>query len=199
MNTAIETKIGLSMTLPEGKQPGFYSQIVKTLAARVKLFDRDKDMLVVSVEDEREAVLDVMRHFRVETEQLELLLLPASAATSPLFADYGFVTRLDNRYLYRDLVALFTLHPIAADAEPDLALQQLDEYVIAVLPAGEHADSGADASAVARGDTGNGAGVDVDVDAVINAGTVYAIDRQHDELAVRIAAAYRCRVDIVQL
>jgi hypothetical protein len=193
METAIQAKIGLSMTMPEGKQPGFYAQIVKALAARVQLFDRDKDLLVVSAENERDAVLDVMRHYHVETEELALLLLPAGAALSLLFADYGFATRLDNRYLYSDLVTLFTLHSAAPDAEPDLALQQLEEYAIAALPAGDHTATDSGAGVVA----GSSAGVDVAANT--ESGTVYAIDRQHDELAVRIAAAYRCRVVFVEL
>jgi hypothetical protein len=193
METAIQAKIGLSIAMPVGKQPGFYAQIVKALAARVQLFDRDKDLLVVSDDEEREAVLDVMRHYHVETEELALLLLPAGAVLSLLFADYGFATRLDNLYLYSDLVTLFTLHSAAPDAEPDLALQQLDEYVIAAFPAGEHTATGSGAGVVA----GNSA--DVDADANTDAGTVYAIDLQHDELAVRITAAYRCRVVFMEL
>jgi hypothetical protein len=163
----IQTKIGIAMSMPEGKLPGFYAQIVKALANRAKLFDRDKELLVVSAADERDAVLDVMRQYKIDTEELELVLLPAEAAATPLFEDYGFATRSDNRYLYRDRAALFALRADAPDAEPAQALQQIEEYLIASIPSGAAA------------------------------GTVYAVDRQHGELMQRIAKAYRCSVELL--
>jgi hypothetical protein len=161
----IQTKIGIVMSMPEGKLPGFYAQIVKALANRTQLFDRDKELLVVSAAHERDAVLDVMRRYKVDTEEMELVLLPEEAALTPLFEDFGFSTRMGNRYLYRDRVALFTLRPDAPGAEPAQALQQIGEYLIASIPS-EAA-----------------------------AGTIYAVDRQHDELMQRIAKAYHCRVE----
>lgn len=160
----MQTKIGISMSMPEGKLPGYYAQIVKALASKTQLFDRDKDLLVVSTPNERDAVLDIMRQYKVDTEELELLLLPEDAQTSPLFDDYGFTTRFDNRYLYRNLVFLFRLRTDATGAEPDQALRQLDEYVIA--------------SFTSEGEPS----------------PVYAVDKQHDELVPRLAAAYGCTV-----
>ncbi|KIL41730.1 hypothetical protein SD70_04995 [Gordoniibacillus kamchatkensis] len=167
----LESKIGVAMTLPEGKLPGFYAQIVKGLASRVQLFDRDKELLVVSTAEERDAVQDVLRQYKVANEELELVLLPAEAAATPLFDDYGFTTRSENRYLYRDQVLLFTLHSDAPGGERDLALQQIGEFLIASAPAGPG-----------------------EVD---ESSAVLAVDRQHDELMQRIAKAYHCRVEWV--
>ncbi len=63
------------MDLPEGKIPGFYAQIVKALAGKVDLFDRDKEMLIVSNEEQQLAALDVMAHFNIETTMMQLRLL----------------------------------------------------------------------------------------------------------------------------
>lgn len=163
---SMQSKIGISMSMPEGKLPGFYAQIVKALASKTQLFDRDKDMLVVSEPHERDAVLDIMRQYKVDTEELELLLLPEGAEVSPLFEDYGFITRFENRYLYRYLVLLFRLNSDAPAAEPTQALEQLNEYIIASLP-----EEGAS--------------------------PVYAVDKQHDELIPRLAAAYGCTSEVV--
>lgn len=166
----IEKKIGIAMTMPEGKLPGFYAQIVKGLASRTKLFDRDKELLVVDSAADRDAALDVLRQYKVDTEELELALLPAEAVATPLFEDYGFTTRFDNRYLYLDRVALFTLRSDATDAERDQAQRQFDEFLIAVVRSG-----------TAEGPNASD--------------TVFAVDRQHDELMERIAKAYHCRVE----
>ncbi|MFC0216327.1 hypothetical protein ACFFK0_28420 [Paenibacillus chartarius] len=130
----VTNKIGLSMTMPEGKLPGFYAQIVKALAGRTQLFDRDKEMLIVSTEDDRSAVLEVLRQYKVETEPFMLFLLPEDTSVTALFDDYGFMTKLDNRYLYANLVTLFTLRTSTPEAEPVQALEQLGEVLVAAIP-----------------------------------------------------------------
>lgn len=165
MPLPLQTKIGISMTLPDDKLPGFYAQIVKALASKTHLFDRDKEMLVLSTPEERDAALEIMRHYKIAAEELELLLLPDNARTSPLFEDYGFTTRSDNRYLYGSLVFLFRLRSESSGAEPVQALQQLEEYVVASFE-------------------GEG-----------EPNPVYAVDKQHDELIPRLAAAYGCTIE----
>ena len=61
----MESKIGLLMDLPDNKVPGFYAQIVKALAGKVQLFDRDKEMLIVSDEEQKLAALAIMAHYKV--------------------------------------------------------------------------------------------------------------------------------------
>ncbi|WP_409341279.1 hypothetical protein [Paenibacillus sp. MBLB4367] len=125
-------KIGLMMDMPDDKQPGFYAQIVKGLAGKAELFDRDKELLIVNDEAERDAVLEVLNHYKVQAEQMTLFLLPADAELYDTFSDYGFESRSENSYLYGKLVHLFSFDPhFGEGAEPAQALLQFDEHLIA--------------------------------------------------------------------
>ncbi len=124
-------KYAVLMNLPEGKLAGYYAQIVKALANRVQLFDRDKEMLIIDTEADRSAVAEVLQRYNVPYEHMELLLLPEDAHVSPAAADYGVKTRLGRHYLYAHLVAVFRL--AEGDASPDKpqALMQMEEHLIA--------------------------------------------------------------------
>jgi len=158
-------KFGIMMSLPDGKLPGFYAQIVKGLAAKVTLFDRDKEMLIVDTELDRDAVVELLIHYKVEYETMELTLLPEAAQVTGIFEDYGFTSRAGNSYLYNRLTLLFTFDDRiegSGQTERHMAVLQLEEHVIAKF----------------------------DVDGA----TLYAVDRQLDELIEGIAKAYRCNI-----
>lgn len=124
-------KTGIEMQLPDGKRPGYYAQVVKSLAD-VPLFDRDKETLIVSDETGREAVIELMNEFKFEFEELDLLLLPDGASLRPSFSDYGFESRSGNCYLLEHLTALFRFVPSGADtASRQAALLQMEEHLIA--------------------------------------------------------------------
>lgn len=127
----MELKIGLMMDLPEGKIPGFYAQIVKALAGKVELFDRDKEMLIVSDEEQQLAALDVMTHFKIETNLMQLRLLPDDAELTDLFSDYGFTSRAEHNYLYDKLVVQFRFTADSPQAEIDQAALQIEEHLLA--------------------------------------------------------------------
>jgi KaiC/GvpD/RAD55 family RecA-like ATPase len=127
----METKLALLMDLPDGKLPGFYAQIIKALADKVRIFDRDKEMLIVSTEEERESVLEVMKRYKVVTEPMELLLLSEDATLTDAFSDYGFISRADNTYVYAKLICSFHLLSEEPSSEREQALEQLDEHLIA--------------------------------------------------------------------
>lgn len=126
----VEKKYGLMMNLPEGKLPGFYAQVVKNVAAAATVFDRDKELLVVDSEKDRDDVAKVLEKMKIEWEPLPLLLLPDSAETDGLFSDFGFVSKFENKYLYADRVSVFRFSTEQqADAETAPAKLQLEEYV----------------------------------------------------------------------
>jgi KaiC/GvpD/RAD55 family RecA-like ATPase len=127
----MEKKLALLMDLPDGKLPGFYAQIIKALADKVMIFDRDKEMLIVSTEEERESVLEVMKRYKIPTEPMDLLLLPEDATLADAFSDYGFISRADNTYVYTKLICSFHLLSEEPGSEREQALEQLDEHVIA--------------------------------------------------------------------
>lgn len=158
-------KYGVLMSLPDGKLPGFYAQIVKGLAAKANLFDRDKEMLIVDTEHDRDAVVELLIHYKVEYETMELTLLPEAAQMAGTFEDYGFTSRAGNSYLYNRLTLLFTFEDRIEDndqTERHMAVLQMEEHIIA-----KFAEGGA---------------------------TIYAVDRQLDELIGGIAKAYRCNI-----
>lgn len=124
-------KYGVEMQLPEGKRPGYYAQFVKALAAKVRIEDRDKELLIVNSEEDCEALLELMDEYRFEYEQFELWPLPQDAEVTPLFDDYGFVSVSDNAYLYGHLCAVFKLAGAGQDAEQGQALDQMQEHLVA--------------------------------------------------------------------
>jgi hypothetical protein len=124
-------KPALLMELPDGKVPGFYAQIVKALANKVQLFDRDKELLVVNQEEDRQAILEIMAHYKVNTEPMDLLLLPEDAILANSFGDYGFMSRVENRYLYQKQISIFRFAANHSGSERAQALEQLEEHLIA--------------------------------------------------------------------
>jgi hypothetical protein len=125
-------KIALMLDMPEGKLPGFYAQIVKGLAQRVTLFDRDKELLVLNSIEERDAVLELLEHYHIPSEEMNLLLLPSDSDLSPSFSDYGFTSRAERHYLYEHLVSIFIFSDSSNPlAERLNALLQMNEHLIA--------------------------------------------------------------------
>ncbi|WP_028549258.1 hypothetical protein [Paenibacillus sp. UNC451MF] len=124
-------KYGLCMELPDGKVPGFYAQLIKALAAKAPLFDRDKELLIFSEPNEREAAYGIMAQYKIPYEELDILLLPESVQIEPTFDDYGFVSRSEQTYVYKDKVSMYTLIADDVSAEPALALLQMEEHLLA--------------------------------------------------------------------
>lgn len=125
-------KYAVIVELPEGKMPGFYAQFVKALANQVRLFDRDKEMLIVDSQEERKRVVEVMKRFKFAYDFLDLRLLPHEVRRYPAFDDYGFISRAENAYVYEHLTAVYRINE-DRPASPDLwqALLQMEEHWIA--------------------------------------------------------------------
>jgi hypothetical protein len=124
-------KIGLMLDMPEGKLPGFYAQIVKGLAQRVTLFDRDKELLVLNHSQDRDAVLELLQHYHIASEEMQLLLLPAKSELYSTFTDYGFTSRAERNYLYEHLVSVFyIIESTTPLSEPKNAFLQMQEHLI---------------------------------------------------------------------
>jgi hypothetical protein len=125
-------KLAVLMNLPEAKLPGFYAQIVKGLANKVQLFDRDKEMLILNTREECESVYELLHQYRIEFEEMELLLLPASSILYANFTDYGFISRAEYHYFYSHLVSIFRFNSISDPlSEPQQAMLQMEEYLLA--------------------------------------------------------------------
>ncbi|MDQ1912966.1 hypothetical protein RAC89_21460 [Paenibacillus sp. GD4] len=162
----MKLKYALLMDIPEGKRAGYYAQIIKALADRAPVFDRDKEMLIFSSAAEREAAHGIMQQYSVPFEEMELLLLPAPVQAAPTLDDFGFTSRMENVYVYAHLALAGQLASMESgrSSEPLLAMEQLREHLLAF------------------GSLEDGA-------------SYFVIEEQHRELAERIAAAYGCRVN----
>ncbi|MNI08967.1 hypothetical protein D3C73_620190 [compost metagenome] len=163
----MDNKIGILMELPDGKKPGYYAQIIKALANQALLFDRDKEMLIVSNEQARSAVLEIMSQYKVTVETMVLWLLPDHTELTSLWDDYGFVSIADNHYLYTKLVSSFQFKPDTPASERHQAVLQMDEHLLAFIP-GNMKD-------VPR----------------------YIHDKQLEELMIGIATAYGCQIEYI--
>lgn len=128
----MEAKIGLLMDVPDGKLVEFYAQIEKALAGKANLFDQDNEMLIVSTEAEKSTVIEVMAGLNVNTDQMDLLLLPPDAELTDLFSDYGFTSESEHNYLYEKLVVSFRFTEGSKLADIDQASLQIEEHLLAL-------------------------------------------------------------------
>lgn len=131
---------GVEMDAPKGKLPGFYAQAIRRIGDAVRVFDRDKQLLIVEREEDREKLIAILDCYGMAGERFDLWLLPEGTDASRL-GDYGFVSASGRAYLYADLVAFFRLDPSAGTPEDRwAALEQMKEYLIASLPGarGDH-------------------------------------------------------------
>lgn len=160
----LQRTYGLAMELPEGKLPGFYAQVIKALAAKSPILDRDKELLIFSTPEEREASVPVMNQYSISYDKVQLLLLPDSIKTLPVFTDYGWTTRSEHTYVNADDIFIYQLEAESPEAEPEQALIQLEEHLWASFPLGEPPVES------------------------------YLTDMQSAELVERIALAYKCKV-----
>lgn len=128
----METKIGLLMDVPDGKLIDFYTQIEKALTGKAEIFDRDNEMLIVSNEVQKFAVLEVMAQHNVDTDQMALCLLPEDAELTDLFSDYGFTSESEHNYLYEKLIVPFRFTEDSQQADVDQASLQIEEHLLAL-------------------------------------------------------------------
>ncbi|NOV03440.1 hypothetical protein [Paenibacillus planticolens] len=128
----MQSKIGLLMDVPEGRLLSFYAEIEKALAGKAEIFDRDNEMLIVSNEAQKFAVLEVMAQHNVDTDQMALGLLPEDAELTDLFSDYGFTSEGEHNYLYEKLIVPFRFTEDSKEADVDQASLQIEEHLLAL-------------------------------------------------------------------
>lgn len=136
-----------------------------------RLFDRFETMLIFRTrEDADSALAGMAEEWRETAEPLELLMVPDGAERSPFdrYGDFAFHGTNGTAYFDAREVAVFRLRASKPEAEPAPALMQLDEHLIAAI--------GAEGSAK-------------------GSGAWHVIERQLDELAERVARAYRCEIE----
>lgn len=157
----------VELHLPDDKQPGYYAQIVKGVAAAVTVVDRDKTLLFLNSAEDADTVEAFVERYRVACDRG--MWLPFNAdweLNDRLFSDYGVETRFGGCYLDLALAAI-----VAVSAE-----SAQSELLPAMLQAEEHA--------IARTKLEDGR-------------QLLAVDRHQVELIGRIVAAYRCKGELV--
>ncbi len=131
-------KFAVIMQLPEGKLPGFYAQVIKALATKAQVFDREKEILIIEHIQNLSPIQQILDQYNISFDFLPLIHVPSSATLKPDYEDFGFITRSDHTFLYEDSIILFTFTHILGHSEDyAMALIQLDEHLIASFPIGE--------------------------------------------------------------
>ncbi|MFS1513491.1 hypothetical protein VQL36_13765 [Chengkuizengella sp. SCS-71B] len=123
-------KHAVIMDLPEGKIPGYYAQVVKSLANKTNLFDRDKEVLIVNSKKELESVIEVMDHFKINYDTCTLFVLPEDAKLATHYSDYGFTSKFGNTYLYENLTSIFYFTQ-SQETNTSQAIDQIEEHKLA--------------------------------------------------------------------
>ncbi|NBI29401.1 hypothetical protein [Chengkuizengella marina] len=123
-------KHAVIMNLPEGKIPGYYAQVVKSLASKTNLFDRDKEVLIVNSKNELLSVIEVMNQFKLNYETCALYLLPEDAKLTNHYSDFGFTSKFGNTYLYENLTSIFYFTE-NKESSTSQAIHQIEEHKLA--------------------------------------------------------------------
>jgi hypothetical protein len=125
---------GLDMHLPDGKLPGFYAQIVKGIAERATLSDRHKELLIFDSRADYPAVLELLRHYKVEAEPCDLLMADGEGIRrGDRFEDFAVESRSGHVYFDLAYTSVFRLTQERPEAEPAPALLQLEEHIMAEI------------------------------------------------------------------
>ncbi|WP_166243783.1 hypothetical protein [Paenibacillus turpanensis] len=124
-------KTAVAMSMPEGKLPGFYAQVVKALAGSAALFDRSKETLILENASDLNTVSEIMNKYNIEYDTVELYVIPDQAQLRPASDDYIFTGKTGRYYMDTELAFLFQLLPGSADSDPQQALEQMEEHLLA--------------------------------------------------------------------
>jgi len=125
---------GIRMRLPEGRQPGYYAQVIKRLAASGATIDRDKELLFAE-DAAAEDALAVLERYKVSYERSPWLLLDEPDWTrTRIWSDYTVETRAGNAFLDLSLAAVVRIDPEGGDSALEQAILQLNEHAIGFRP-----------------------------------------------------------------
>ncbi|MCA0171079.1 hypothetical protein [Bacillus sp. RAR_GA_16] len=120
---------GVEMKPPVDKLPGFIAQLVKKTAEIAKVLDRDKQLVILSTEEEANALQNYYQSKDVLEGFYPLIHLSPSSALKPSFTDYGFISQNNESYLYKEMVASFMIQK-GDNQQREMALLQMEEHLI---------------------------------------------------------------------
>jgi len=72
-------KFAVIMQLPDGKLPGFYAQVIKALATKAHVFDRQKEILIIENMTELTPIDQILNQYNIEYEIVPVVHLPNNA------------------------------------------------------------------------------------------------------------------------
>ncbi len=168
----MQRKYGLEWPMSQNRPPeDDEAWISRIEEAGARVFDRFEQMLIFRSREEADsALVGMAREWSETAERIDLLMLTERVNLSPYdrFGDFAFQGISGNWYFDAREVAVFRLHATKPEAESAPALMQLEEHLIAAIGADRNDDSD---------------------------GMWHIIERQLAELAERVARAYRCEVE----
>lgn len=120
---------GVEMKPPVDKLPGFIAQLVKKTAELAKVLDRDKQLVILSTEEEANALQNYYQSKGVLEGFYPLVYLSQSSELKTSFTDYGFISQNNEPYLYKEMVASFMIQK-GENQQREMALLQMEEHLI---------------------------------------------------------------------
>ncbi|KMJ60103.1 hypothetical protein AB685_04500 [Bacillus sp. LL01] len=125
----MKSMFGLEIQCADDK-PQYFQNLLLQLKEITSVFDVDDNLLIADSALEAKVVKNMLanRYILEETYTLSLLESPIA---SPLFTDYGFVTKKNNHFLYQDMVSIFRIES-GKQEDIHMFLFQLEESIIAI-------------------------------------------------------------------
>lgn len=124
----MELAFGIELSVEEGKKPGFYAQLIKEMAGKVNIQDRDGALYIVKTKEEAETLKSLYINKKAFEEEYELILLNAPELTDA-WNDYGFASDTEKLYLYKDMIASYSFSG-GLKENREMALLQMEEHLI---------------------------------------------------------------------
>lgn len=125
----LKNMYGVEMNPPNNKLPGFMAQIVKKTAELAKVFDRDKQLVILNDREEAVALQEYYISKNIFQDFYPLLYLSPNSEITPSFSDYGFVSQNNEYFLYKKMVSCFTIRN-GEQPQIEMAILQMEEHLI---------------------------------------------------------------------
>ncbi|MBU8908990.1 hypothetical protein [Desertibacillus haloalkaliphilus] len=125
----MKIRYGVEMKSPEGKSPGFISQMIRKTNEVAKIIDRDQQLAVVETYEEAKALAAFYDENDMLEEEFGVYYLE-DPEVEESFSDYGFVSNSGQSYLYKETTIPFKITG-GLHEQIDMSLLQMAEDLIA--------------------------------------------------------------------
>lgn len=126
----MKARFGVEMSIIKDTLSGPIAGVVKEVATIANIIDHDQQMFIVGTEIEARTVQEYLNSKDLFEDLFEIIQVENPDMTDQ-FTDYGFRSLSDNVYLFREMIAAFSIEK--GDLEQlKMALYQIEEYLIGI-------------------------------------------------------------------